>query len=128
VRLKLDENLPVSLRAPLAALGFDVDTVLDEALGGQPDDAVWKAAQAECRFFITQDLDFSDVRRFAPGTHAGILLLRVPEHQQRGVADLVIACMSAPEARTWTGCFVVATPSRFRVVRATPLVDGDDEP
>lgn len=120
MRLKLDENLPVALRAPLEALGFEADTVLDEQLGGHADDAVWMATQAEGRFFVTQDLDFSDVRRFTPGTHAGILLLRVPEHQQFGVADLVIACFSAPEARTWAGCFVVATPSRFRVVRPTP--------
>ncbi len=37
------------------------------------------AAQAEGRFLITQDLDFSDVRRFQPGTHHGLLLVRLPE-------------------------------------------------
>ena len=46
MRLKLDENLPRSARARLAALGFDVDTVLDESLGGRRDEEVWTAAQA----------------------------------------------------------------------------------
>jgi predicted nuclease of predicted toxin-antitoxin system len=40
-----------------AALGFDVDTVLDERLGGRSDEAVWAAAQAEDRFLVTHDLD-----------------------------------------------------------------------
>lgn len=35
------------------------------------------AAQAAGRFLITQDLSFSDARRYAPGTHAGLLLMRL---------------------------------------------------
>jgi len=34
VRLKFDENLPADARQAASALGHDVDTVLDEALGG----------------------------------------------------------------------------------------------
>jgi hypothetical protein len=45
VKLKLDENLPSSAAVRLFALGFDVDTVLGERLGGQSDDSVWAAAQ-----------------------------------------------------------------------------------
>ena len=33
------------------------------------DDVVWSAAQAHGRFLVTQDLDVSDVRKYAPGTH-----------------------------------------------------------
>jgi predicted nuclease of predicted toxin-antitoxin system len=126
VRVKLDENLPRSLGGRLRELGFEVDTVLEEQLGGRGDDEVWKAVQAEGLFFVTQDLDFSDVRRFAPGTHAGVLLLRVPERHQASAADLVVTRFSEPDARTWSGCFVVVTPSRFRVLR--PVVAEDDEP
>lgn len=59
MRLKLDENIPASGAARLAALGHDVHTVRDEGLGGRPDDDVWHAAQAEDRFLVTQDLDLS---------------------------------------------------------------------
>lgn len=129
MKLKLDENLPVSLRARLEVLGFDVDTVLDEKLGGQSDDVVWSAAQGEDRLLVTQDLDFSDLRRFVPGTHAGILLARLPQSQQARAGDLIVACFSMPEARTWSRCLVVVTPSRVRVSRpATPANDdGDDD-
>jgi len=79
VKLKLDENIPHSAGNRLATLGLDVDTVLDENLGGHPDSDVWAASQSEGRLLVTQDLDFSDVRRFAPGTHCGLLLVRLPD-------------------------------------------------
>ena len=44
MRLKLDENLPESAVPRLAALGFDVDTVLGEKLGGHSDTDVWAPA------------------------------------------------------------------------------------
>jgi predicted nuclease of predicted toxin-antitoxin system len=117
LKLKLDENLPGSAAPRLAALGFDVDTVLDERLGGQSDESVWAAAQREQRFLVTQDLDFSDVRRFVPGTHAGLLIVRLSDSEQWRVADHLVAWFSAPEARSWADCLVVATPHKVRVSR-----------
>jgi len=70
VKIKLDENLPDGLVAVLTELGHDVDTVHAEQLTGCTDPDVWSAAQAAQRFLITQDLDFSDMRRYLPGTHA----------------------------------------------------------
>src|SRR5207244_11837016 len=71
MKIKLDENLPVDLLPVPAELGHDVHTRGDEGLCSAPDDAIWKAAQREERFLITQDLDSSDARRFAPGTQKG---------------------------------------------------------
>ncbi|MGA1988201.1 MAG: DUF5615 family PIN-like protein [Candidatus Sulfotelmatobacter sp.] len=75
MKIKLDENLPVSLTLILSSLQHDVHTVAEENLSGSSDREVWEAAQRDARFLITQDLDFSDLRRFAPGTHCGILLV-----------------------------------------------------
>lgn len=61
MRIKLDENLPISLAPLLKTLGHDVSTVDDEGLRGKPDFDIWQAAQSEARFLITQDLDFSDL-------------------------------------------------------------------
>ena len=119
MRLKLDENIAVSAKSRLAALGFDVDTALDEGLGGRPDDDVWSASQADARFLITQDLDFSDVRRFAPGTHEGILLVRLPDHEQWRIGDFLVAWFSDPDVSSWSRCLVVATPTKVRVLRPT---------
>ena len=68
MRLKLDENLPTIL----VELGHDVDTAVSEGLAGHEDPEVWSGARAAGRMLLTQDLDFSDVRTFAPGTHPGL--------------------------------------------------------
>ena len=79
MKVKLDENIPDRLFGVLAILGHDVDTVASEGLKGRPDGEVWSAARHENRFLITQDMDFSDVRKFKPGSHAGLLLVRLRE-------------------------------------------------
>jgi predicted nuclease of predicted toxin-antitoxin system len=117
MKLKVDENLPATLAARLRALGHDADTVRDEGLTGRADELVWEAAQAEKRFLVTQDLDFSDARKFAPGTHCGILLVRIPDLDQWRASDYVVGWLSAPGSETWPGCVVVATPHKVRVLR-----------
>ena len=79
MKIKIDENLPVDLASVLQNLGHDADTVHDEGLEGRPDEEVWAAAQKEGRFFITQDLRFSDTREYVPGSHHGVLLLRLAD-------------------------------------------------
>ena len=117
IRLKLDENLPARRVAHLAALGYDVDTVPDEGLAGAADDRVWLAAQDAGRFLVTQDLDFSDVRRFRPGTHPGLLLARVPQDDQWRLCELVTSWFRSADPASWAGCVVVATPRKVRVRR-----------
>ena len=78
LRFKLDENVPVDAVVLLAAAGYHSHTVYDEQLAGAPDPEVAAACRAEGRVLVTLDLDFSDVRAYAPGTHAGIVVLRPP--------------------------------------------------
>ena len=117
LKIKLDENLPVTLAARLTARGFDADTVRDEGLEGRTDEIVWQAAQQERRFLVTQDLDFSDTRKFRPGTHFGILLVRLPDSEQWRVSDYVDGWLTDRDAESWTGCVVVATPNKVRIIR-----------
>jgi predicted nuclease of predicted toxin-antitoxin system len=115
MKIKLDENLPAKLVPLLQQRGHDVHTVPDENLGGSADAEVWRAAKAEGRFLITQDLDFSDIRHFAPGTHYGLLLLRLREP---GALALTRAVSSvATEIDHWQGCFVVLTDHKLRIKR-----------
>jgi predicted nuclease of predicted toxin-antitoxin system len=83
MKIKLDENLPVRLATLLKDLGHDVHTLHDELLLGHADREIWEATQKESRFLITQDLDFSDLRQFAPGSHHGILLVRLRSPNRR---------------------------------------------
>lgn len=115
MKIKLDENLPARLAVILSAQGHDVHTVPDEGLSGRPDADIWQAACDEGRFLITQDLDFSDTRRFAPGTHPGLLLLRLREPGAQALAAAVAAV--AMDIDEWHKCFVVVTENKVRVKR-----------
>jgi len=117
VRIKLDENLPAGLVPLLTALGHDVDTVPAEGIGGEEDDVVWRTAQADGRFLITQDLDFSDARKYAPGTHQGLLLVRLPQPGRVALQERVASLFRAEAVDTWSGCLVTATPRKVRVRR-----------
>jgi predicted nuclease of predicted toxin-antitoxin system len=118
VRLKLDENIGRSSVAILTTLGHDVDTVLDEGLGGRSDADVWHAARHEARPLVTQDLDFSDERLFGPGDHPGLFVVRLPDSEQWRVADYLAAWFSMLDAPSWSGCLVIATTTKLRVRRA----------
>ena len=116
--LTLDENLPERLVADLQALGHDVDTVVVERLAGRDDAAVWQAAHTARRFFVTQDLDFSDRRTYTPGTHAGLLLVRLDQPGRDALLARVAMLFATEPVDTWRGCLVVATDHKVRVKRA----------
>lgn len=117
MKIKLDENLPARLVSFLIQHGHDVDTVPSEGLAGKDDGVVWEAAQADGRFFITQDLDFSDVRRYTPGTHHGLLLVRLPQPGRTALFERVATLFRTEAVDTWSGCMVTATPYKVRVRR-----------
>ena len=117
MKLKLDENLPESLVAELTALNHDADNVRQEGLAGRDDPAVWAAAQDAGRFLITQDLDFSDVRRFQPGTHHGLLLVRLPEAGRAALTRRIVEVFQTEDVASWSGCFVVLSGHKLRVLR-----------
>lgn len=117
MRIKLDENLPATLAEPLAALGHDVDTVPQEQLSGRRDLDIWDAAQRAGRFLVTQDLDFSDVRDYEPGTHHGILLVRLSNPSRRALIERIRAVFRDETVESWQWCLVVVTNRKIRVRR-----------
>jgi predicted nuclease of predicted toxin-antitoxin system len=117
MKLKLDENLPATLAERLGALGHDADTVPQEQLAGTSDQTVWAAAQAAGRFLITQDLDFSDLRQFEPGTHHGLMLVRLAAPSRKRLAERVGGIFETEQVEVWARCFVVVTDLKVRVRR-----------
>lgn len=117
MKIKLDENLPYCLFDWLSERGYEVDTVLQEGLEGLQDSEVWDAARKGGKFFITQDLDFSDARKFAPGTHPGLLLLRLRDPGRVALAQRAMAIFQTYNIESWQGCFVVVSDRKIRVRR-----------
>jgi predicted nuclease of predicted toxin-antitoxin system len=84
------------------------------------DGVVWDAAQAHARFLITQDLDFSDARRYVPGTHNGLLLVRLRQPGREALFSRVSLLFRTEDVESWTGCIVTATAHKVRVRRPAP--------
>ena len=117
MRIKLDENLPSRLARRLTALGHDVQTAGEEGIAGNVDAVIWEVAQREARFPVTQDMDFSDTRRFAPGSHCGILLIRLRTPSRRALIKRVEDLFREEDVSSWPRCFIVATERKVRVRR-----------
>jgi predicted nuclease of predicted toxin-antitoxin system len=117
VKLKLDENIPASLRGELAAMGHDVHTVVDEALVGSSDERIWTRCQEEERLLVTQDLDFSDSRKFKPGRHAGLLLLRLQNPGRAALVGLPKSIFERYAVENWKKCFVVVSETKIWIQR-----------
>ena len=119
MKIKLDENMPVDLADVLSRLGHDADTVPHEGLAGKDDAAVWDAAQSAGRLLVTQDLDFRDSPRFRPGTHHGLVLVRLKNAGRQQLIDRVATVFERETIDTWTACYVVVSHDRVRVRRPT---------
>jgi predicted nuclease of predicted toxin-antitoxin system len=117
VRLKLDENLPAELTDVVTRHGHDVDTVLDEHLGGRPDPAIVRAATDEDRMVITLDRGVGDIRNFAPGSHAGVVILRPVSQDAASIVRLVNRLLRTHDLAAFSRCVVVVEPDRVRVRR-----------
>ena len=117
MRIKLDENLPLSLVPKLQKLGYDVDTVRAEQLAGRPDSDIWRATQNAARLLVTQDLDFSDLRDFRPGTHHGLILVRLRAPGRVALARRIEHVFRSEAVPSWTRCFVVVSDVKVRVRR-----------
>jgi predicted nuclease of predicted toxin-antitoxin system len=118
VRIKLDENLPASLVEDLRLLGHDVDTVPLEGLAGKVDSAIWSACQRDRRLLVTQDLDFSDIRKYAPGTHHGLVLVRLAVPSRKNLLERLRAAFRTEHTVDWHGGFIIVTDIKTRVRRA----------
>lgn len=117
MKIKLDENLPTDLVELLVSTGHDVETVPGELLNGKPDPDIFAAAIREERLLITQDMDFSDIRKFKPGTHPGIVLIRLSEPSRRNCVERFRHLIQRKSLEDFASCFVVLSDRKLRVRR-----------
>jgi len=80
MRIKLDENLPARLAGLFRDPSHDVDTVVQEGLQG-----------------------FADERRYPPGTHRGIMVLRLSDDRSSAVAERLVAVFATESVEAWSG-------------------------
>lgn len=114
MKIKLDENLPLSLKPALEKLRHDVETVSSEGLLGLPDMEVLEVATDERRLLFTADRDFEDAEKFPPGTHPGIVVFRPAKRDRANVVPYVVAFVRSTRLETLEGETYVVEPTRMR--------------
>ena len=101
----------------LQRTGHAADRVYDQGLSGWSDSALWKRVCDEERFFITLDVDFADIRRYKPGSHPGILLLRPRNRSSAAVLYVLERVLKERPLEDLSGCLAVADENHTRLRR-----------
>jgi hypothetical protein len=94
-----------------------VHTVVEEHLAGEDDPVVVTAATDESRMLLTLDRGVGDLRRYPPGSHAGILVLRPASQDPGSILDLIGRLASTHPLDELHGCVVVVEPRKVRIRR-----------
>jgi predicted nuclease of predicted toxin-antitoxin system len=117
MKVKLDENLG-QLHAKLVRdAGHVAQRATEQGLSGAEDPTIWQHVCDEGYFFVTLDLDFSDVRRFVPGAHPGILLIRARTKGRGAVARVLQRVLREHTLQSLVGCLAVADERKTRIRR-----------
>ena len=112
MRLKLDENQPRALLAVLRGAGHEVDTAAEEGLGGKADAELVARCQLDQRAMLTFDLDFADLRQYAPEQYSGLLVLRLRSHAVQHVLAVVRRFCRSWRLSQWQATYGLLTRSR----------------
>lgn len=118
LRFLVDEDLPRSTAPALRAAGYDADDVRDVGLRGHPDQDVFTTAQDMYAVILTADTDFANILRFPPGSHAGIVVSRIPDGVSTDTLNrLLIRALRQLAPEDILGGLVIIEPDRIRIRR-----------
>jgi predicted nuclease of predicted toxin-antitoxin system len=116
--VKVDEDLPGEVATILGAAGHDARTVYEQGHSGLADKHLWPIVQDEGRMLLTADKGFADARVYPPGTHAGVVLFRLPRESRAGYCRLVEFMVSQTKLEDLAGAVAIVSPGAIRVLRA----------
>jgi predicted nuclease of predicted toxin-antitoxin system len=115
VKFKLDENLSPSLATLFAASGHDAHSVVEQALGGQPDERVIDVCRREQRVLVTLDLDFSNILAYPPAAFAGIIVLRLANQAHVTVEAAIRRMLELISRESAAGALWIVEERRIRI-------------
>lgn len=116
MKFKLDENLSPNFASILLESGYEVDTVVQEGLGGANDTALFEVCLREQRCLVTLDLDFADVTRFPPHKTRGIAILRSPKPITPAILRILLhGLVDSLQREEIDGRLWIVEPGRIRI-------------
>lgn len=114
----IDEDMPRSTASALRQEGHVATDVRDVGLRGHSDEDVFAYAQHHELTLITADLGFANVLRYPPGSHAGIVVLRVPNDLlTQQVNTELLRALDDLKSQDLKGLLVIVEVGRTRIRR-----------
>ena len=118
MHIKVDEDIPPIAATWLQERGYEASTVVDQGMGGWKDDSLWPAVQDDKQLLLTADKGFGDIRRYPPGTHSDVILLRPDEDGIHPMLDLLETVLAQVDFAQLVGSTAVVTPRGIRIRRS----------
>jgi predicted nuclease of predicted toxin-antitoxin system len=109
MHIKIDEDLPYAVLKVLESYGYNASTVYKQGMGGWKDPELWSAIQSQQCFLITGDKGFGDIRKYPPGSHHGVLVLRPSSPNTVNFVRLLDLVLRAVRLEDLHGCIAIAT-------------------
>jgi len=117
-RFLVDEDMPRSTARTLREAGYVADDARDVGLRGRTDQEVFAYAQANGAILVSADKGFANLFVFPPATHAGIVVVRVPDTLPTATVNQeLLRALSNLAGTDLAHTLVVIEPGRARIRR-----------
>ena len=101
----------------LRSWGHDVVTTQEANLVGEADAIQLQEAISQGRILITADLDFSNIRRYPPANHNGIIVLKIRPKILNEVHALLKKLVETISQENLNQTLVIVDRNKYRVRR-----------
>ncbi len=98
-----------------ADVGHDAHSVVQQSLGGQPDERVIDVCRREGRALITLDLDFSNILTYPPSNFTGIVVLRLADQEHVTVEAAIQRVLDLVPQEPVVGTLWIVEERRIRI-------------
>ena len=115
MKFKLDENLSPSLAKLFTSAGYEAHSVVEQGLGGASDPSVLIRCTQESRVLVTFDLDFANIQAYPPGSHAGIVVLRLATQSHTVAAAALTRVLALLPGESLAGALWIVEDHRIRI-------------
>jgi predicted nuclease of predicted toxin-antitoxin system len=117
----IDEDMPRSTAVVLREAGHAALDGRDIGLRGRTDAEVFAYAQSRGAVLVTADKGFANLLRFPPGSHSGLIVLRVPnELPTHEVNQELLRALVDLRDEDLKGMLVIVEAGRTRIRRGPP--------
>jgi predicted nuclease of predicted toxin-antitoxin system len=84
-------------------------------LQGKSDDKILAAAKREKRILVTFDLDFSNIINYPPGSHPGIIVVRLDVPSKKTIVQAIVQFVKTAKLEDIARSLVILEDKNYRI-------------